>query len=280
MQSPSIDNLAATWASLDSLLSSLDEAEWKLPTGCPGWSVQDNVSHLIDYESGALGRPRPTHALVDGDGAGGGGLAHVRNDLGQANEVGVDFRRSLPGADVLAEFRDVTAARLAQLRSLPDEDLAREMDLPVGRGTMADMLTLRVMDTWSHEQDIRRAVGRPGHVDGPAVDEAVAYFSQYLPIVVVKRAAAPDGARVVFELEGLAPFSVVVDGGRGSLVRGGGAGSGGAAGSGSGAVFLRMPVTVFDALVCGRADVGPSDVEVSGDDELGQRVVGSLGFMV
>jgi hypothetical protein len=41
-----------------------------------------------------------------------------------------------------------------------------------------------------------------------------------------------------------------------------------------------MPVTVFDALVCGRADVGPSDVEVSGDDELGQRVVGSLGFMV
>jgi hypothetical protein len=30
------------------------------------------------------------------------------------------------------------------------------------------------MDNWSHEPDIRRAVGRPGHTEGPAVQQAVA----------------------------------------------------------------------------------------------------------
>jgi hypothetical protein len=39
-----------------------------------------------------------------------------------------------------------------------------------------------------------------------------------------------------------------------------------------------MPVTTFVALVGGRSDA-PSDVEVQGDEELGRRIVGALGFM-
>src|SRR3954465_13820898 len=108
--SPSIDNLEQTWASLDALLASLSEDEWKRPTGCPGWTVQDNVSHLIDYEARALGRAAPEHTPAD--------LSHTKNALGESNEVGVDFRRTHPGAEVLAEFREVTAARLTQLRAL------------------------------------------------------------------------------------------------------------------------------------------------------------------
>lgn len=264
----SIDNLAALWASLDSLLSDLREDEWKRPTGCPGWTVQDNVSHVIDYEAGALGRPRPDHAL-EGDPA-----EHVKNDMGRGNEVGVDYRRSWPPDKVLAEFREVTAARLQQLRGLTDEDFKREMDLPVGKGTLADMLTLRVMDTWSHEQDIRRAVGRPGHDSGPAVDEAVGYFRRFLPIIVVKRASAPDDSIVVFELDGRPPFAVRVEGGRGSLD------TTWSAGEREPTTVLRMPAPVFGALVCGRADVGRDDVEISGDQGLGERVAGALAFMV
>lgn len=262
----SIDNLAALWASLDSLLADLSEEEWKLPTGCPEWSVQDNVSHLIDYESGALGRPRPQHAIDDS------AMSHLKNDMGRSNEVGVDFRRSLSGADVLAEFREVTAARLSQLQGLGEEEFAREIDLPVGRGTVADMLTLRVMDTWTHEQDIRRAVGRPGHESGPAAEQAVDYFARFLPIVVVKRAEVADGSTVVFELDGRAPLAVRVEDGRGSLGTGSGA-------SDDASVVLKMTPPVFGALVCGRADVGLDDVEISGDRALGERVAGSLAFM-
>src|SRR3954447_4668155 len=119
---PSIDNLETTWRSLDVLCASLSDDEWAQPTGCPGWSVQDNMSHLIDYEAHALGRPGPEHAPAD--------LSHTKNALGEANEVGVDFRRSLSGAQVLEEFREVTAARLAQIQGLTAGDLKREITTP------------------------------------------------------------------------------------------------------------------------------------------------------
>src|SRR5690606_3949220 len=145
-----------TWSSLVELCSSLTELEWKTPTGCPGWTVQDNVSHIIDYESGALGGPRP-HAAMPLD------QAHVRNDPGGGCGHGAGIRRRLWGEAVLIVLREVVAARASQLHSLTAEDVADEVQTPAGPGSVADVLTLRVMDAWSHEQDIRRAVGRPGH---------------------------------------------------------------------------------------------------------------------
>src|SRR3546814_11018850 len=64
---PSIDNLALTWRSLDEVCTGLTEEQWKTATGCPGWTVQDNVAHLVDYEASALGRPRPNHVPAGGD---------------------------------------------------------------------------------------------------------------------------------------------------------------------------------------------------------------------
>jgi uncharacterized protein (TIGR03083 family) len=257
----SVENLAVVWASIDRLCSGLPDDEWGRPTGCPGWTVKDHLSHLVDYEARALGRPAPQHQPS-------GELAHVKNELGRANEVGVDARRAMSGGEVLAEFREVTAERLVRLAALSEEDLNAPTMTPAGPGTVADMLTLRVMDSWSHEQDIRRAVGRPGHDDGPAVAESVGYFARFLPYVVGKRAAAPEGSKVVFGIGGAAPVVVQVSGGRGRV-----------AGDADGAtVRLAIPVTSFVALVCGRSDV-PDDVGITGDRELGQRVLQSLGVM-
>jgi len=256
----SVENLAITWASIGQLCSGLPDGQWDLPTGCPGWTVKDQLSHLVDYEARALGRPAPGHAP--------GPLPHVRNEMAGANEIGVDARRPEPGAVVLAEFRQVTGERLVQLRALTGQDLAAPVMTPAGPGTMAGLLTLRVMDSWMHEQDIRRAAGRPGHTDGPAAGEALGYFTQFLPYVVGKRAAAPDGSRVVFRVGGRDPVAVQVAGGRGSL----------AAGPDGATVSLAIPVTTFAALVGGRTDV-PDDVAITGDQQLGRRVLASLGLM-
>src|SRR5688500_12038256 len=140
--SPSIANLELLWGSISEVCEDLTDDEWTRPTGCPGWTVQDQVAHLIDYEAGALGRPRPDHTPGD--------LGHTKNEMGAANEVGVDFRRRRSGAEVLAELREVTAARSEQLRGLTAADLAQEITTPAGPGTVDDMLTLRVMDTWAH----------------------------------------------------------------------------------------------------------------------------------
>ena len=256
----SVENLAIVWASLDQLCSGLPDGQWDLPTGCPGWTVKDHVSHLVDYEARALGRPAPEHEP--------GPLPHVKNEMGRANEVGVDVRRPRPGAQVLGEFREVTGERLTRLRALTAQDLTTPVTTPAGPGTMADLLTLRVMDSWTHEQDIRRATGRPGHSDGPAADEAVGYFTRFLPYVVGKRAAAPEGSKVVFRIGGRDPVAVQVVAGRGSVVT-----------DPDGAtVSLVIPVTTFAALAGGRSDV-PDDVYISGDRRLGQRVLASMSLM-
>ena len=192
----------------------------------------------------------------------------MKNELGRANEAAVDARRPRPGAQVLGEFRQVTGERLAQLRALTTRDLAAPAATPAGPGTMADLLTLQVMASWMHEQDIRRATGRPGHSDGPAADEAVGYFTRFLPYVVGKRATAPDGSKVVFGIGGRDPVAVQVAGGRGSL----------AADPDGATVSLVIPVTTFAALAGGRSDV-PDDVDISGDRRLGRRVLASMRLM-
>ena len=257
----SIDNLERGWASISELCDGLTDEEWATPTGCPGWTVQDQISHLIDYEAGALGRPRPDHVPAD--------LSHTKNALGESNEVGVDARRGRSGPEVLEELREVTAARVAQLRGLSDEDFAREVPTPAGPGTVSDMLRLRVMDTWSHEQDIRRALGRPGHDTGPVVEESLDYFGRFLPLLVGKRAGAADGQSVVFVLGHEPPVRILVTDGRANTVD---------QLPGEPTATLTMPATTFAALVGGRSDV-PDDVEVAGDAALAQRVLDTLGFM-
>jgi uncharacterized protein (TIGR03083 family) len=257
---PAVDLLARTWESLDPLLAELSEEEWKSPTECPGWSVQDNVSHLIDYESRALGRPGPEHEVGD--------LPHLKNPMGSSNEIGVDWRRQFSGAEMLAEFREVMAARREQLSALTADDLTEEVQTPVGPGTLADMLQLRLMDTWTHEQDIRRAVGRPGHATGAAADGAVAYFTKLLPYVVGKKAGAPDGTTVVFEVDDRV-IPIEVTGGRARTAE---------LAPEAATVRLRMDTTTFAALVGGRT-TSLDGVTLTGDTDLGQRVVTNMGVM-
>lgn len=259
---PLVDQLATTWRSISNLCASLTEEQWKLPTGCPGWTVQDQVSHLVDYEATALGRDRPETEVADAE--------HLRNDLGRANEVGIEARRGRSGAEVLAEFDDVTAARLEQLARLTDDDLTREATLPVGEGTLGDALTMRVMDSWSHEQDIRRAVGRPGHADGPAVATTIGYWLRFMPYAVAKLGGAPDGTTAVFQVGDQPPVAVVVEGGRGRHLD---------EVPDRPTTSLRFNPETFAALVGGRTDGRPEDVDVTGDIELGRHLATNLGFL-
>lgn len=257
---PAVDLLARTWDSVEALCAGLTEEEWKTATDCPGWSVQDNVSHLIDYESRLLGRPGPDHEV--------GELPHLKNAMGSANEIGVDWRRQFTGAEILAEFREVTAARRQQLGALTADDLHQEVQTPAGPGTLADLLQLRLMDTWCHEQDIRRAVGRPGHAAGPAADGAVAYFTKLLPYVVGKKAGAPDGTTVVFEIDDRR-IPIEVTGGRAHTRE---------VAPETATVRLTMDTATFAALVAGRT-TSLDGVSITGDADLGQRVAANLGVM-
>ena len=132
--------LADVWSSIERLGAELDEAQWKLPTDCPGWSVQDNLAHIVSIESVILGLPTPDVDIA-------GDLPHVKNDLGRSNEIWVESFRSMSGAEVLGRFRDVAALRLDALRALTDEEWSAPWWTPVGPGTVHDMVPFRVLDS-------------------------------------------------------------------------------------------------------------------------------------
>lgn len=187
-----VDKLEDTWHSISEFGANLTEAQWKTFTQLPRWTVQDNLSHLVAFEADFQGIPRPQHTAAD--------KSHVKNELGSSNEDDVDVRRSLLGAEVLAEWNEVTALRLQALRRADADYFAQEMMTPAGPGTMADFLHLRVLDCWTHEQDMRRALHLPGHQSGPSAEHTIDRLIRTLPIVIGKRAGTPEGQCVVIRI--------------------------------------------------------------------------------
>ncbi|MEY2446260.1 MAG: hypothetical protein QOE00_2840 [Ilumatobacteraceae bacterium] len=262
-----IDKLAAIWASTSALGAELDEQQWKLPTDLPGWTVQDNLAHLIGTERMLQGLP-PADPLSDhGD--------HVKNPIGQFNEAEIEARRGLTGGEVLAEWDALADLRLATLRSADEAHFAKDMMTPTGPGTMADFLHIRVLDCWIHEQDMRRAVGRPGHLGGPAAEHTIDRLLRTLPIVVGKRAATPEGGAVIIDITGDVPRHLVceVNGGRAAIV---------AAPAGDPLATIRVDTETFLVLATGRRNAASiaDRIELGGDQALGQRVVDHLSMMI
>src|SRR4051812_75875 len=110
MTEPMIDLLDAVWRDIADLCGGLTDEEWGRPTECPGWSVKDNVAHMIGTERMLMGQKPGTDPLDSPD--------FVRNDIGRANQQWVDEYSVLPGDEVLEAFVSVTSQRLDELRAL------------------------------------------------------------------------------------------------------------------------------------------------------------------
>jgi uncharacterized protein (TIGR03083 family) len=267
-----VDRLDEVWASIEELGAGLDQAAWDLPTECPGWSVQDQLAHLAHVEGRLLGRPDLDDELPES-------LPHVRNAFGRINEVFVAARRPWRGADVLAEFQEVTRERIAVLRGCTADDFDADSWTPVGPGTVRDLLPFRMFDSWVHEQDMRRAVGRPGDLDTPVADTCLGMMAAAMPFVVGKQASAPEGSVVVFSLTAPLAREVVVGvvDGRGTLLA--------AAPDMPAAPTARlvMSTETFGRLGCGRISgddaLASGDVTIDGDVPFGRTVVGAMNYM-
>jgi uncharacterized protein (TIGR03083 family) len=259
-----IDQLAEIWRSTAAACEGLSPEQWETMTDCPGWTVRDQLSHVIGTESSLLGRPSPAPAPA--------GLAHVHNALGELNEAWVEARRRLPGDEVLAEFDEVTGARLAALGAMTDEELEAETPSPLGVVPYATFMDVRVMDCWTHEQDIRLAVGRPGHLEGAAPTAAIRRLASSLGYVVGKRVGAPEDTSVVLELAPHGALAVVVRDGR----------AGPTDPPADPTVRITTDPETYARLAAGRwtADhaVASGRVAFKGDETLGRRVVDNLSI--
>lgn len=205
-----LDLFEQTASSIDEVCSSLAESDWDLPTDLPGWSVKDNLSHLAHYESTALGRPSPDDVDISH-------CAHVSNDFQAANERGVEHRRARSGREILEEFRVAATERIKLVRDFDDAGWETTFTIPVGEMRHDQGLPIRVLDLYYHEQDIRRAVNRPGHLNGAVARMVAERYRNSMGYVVGKNAGAPDGARVRFQIGPPArTFDIVMIDGRGT----------------------------------------------------------------
>ena len=80
-----IDKLEQCFHALAELGAQLSDAEWETPTDLPGWSVKDNLSHLVGIERMMQGLPATEHRSGERD--------YIRNPIGANNENEVDARR-------------------------------------------------------------------------------------------------------------------------------------------------------------------------------------------
>lgn len=243
--------IAAVEAVLDGLLDATDgltEQEWQRPTGCPGWTVKDQLSHAVGIERTMLGEPMPQVELPE--------LAHVDDDFSRAIEADVELRRPRSGEQVREEAVEVFERRRLALAELDEAALEAPMDGPGGmRQKGSSMLRTRVFDLATHEQDIRRAVERPRDPDGP---EGAIAGEQVLRAWAKRWPEGPADAGVV-EVEVVGPHATVreIPLGQASEPR----------------VRLVGTVAQLLAVGCGRDD-GPAltDLVVAGDRELAGRL--------
>jgi uncharacterized protein (TIGR03083 family) len=271
-----VDLLSREWAALLALAADFTDADWTTPTDLPGWDVKDNYAHIVGTERSLQGVAAPE--------LGPEALAQLSAPSAPFTEPPVAARRHLPGTQVLAELRDVTDERLAELRALSEEAWGTVGPTPLGELSTRDFMAVRVFDCWMHEQDVRRALGRPGHQDGPVVEHALGRCARALAVAVGKRIAPPDGTTVAVRLTGPMPriLTATVTGGRAAVTTAPGPEADPTAGDAT--VTLTLDQETFWCVGGGRwapdRVLDDGKVAVNGDHDLGERLLRSLPFMI
>ena len=183
-----------TWrracADFIALTRSLAEDEGDLPTDLPGWTVRDNVAHTAHLEGVLAGAPEDDVEVP--------ASAHLTAVTALYTEQGVLARRGRTLTELADEIENAVAGRAEALRANPPVDGdAAPPRTPGGVGWSTEVLLRnRPLDVWMHEQDIRRAVDRPGGWDSPAAAHTLRIFAGSLPVLVGKRLAPPAGTVV------------------------------------------------------------------------------------
>jgi uncharacterized protein (TIGR03083 family) len=253
------------WQAVDDftrLLEQLPTDEWPTPTDLAGWDVHACAAHTAHLEAVLAGAPEETERFDAGP--------HVSNLAQAYTEQGVLARRASPPTELIDEIRTSAARRHALLLADPPPD-ASEMP-PITPGGIAwnwgTLLRNRALDVWMHEQDVRRAVGRPGDMETPAAQHTADYLLEGMPMVLARRAGATAGTTLVMAVAGSDPTAYGVgDSGRGHPLPEIPAYP---------TVCLSMSRESFIVLAGGRRTPEEVAFTVEGDAELGARILAGM----
>jgi len=271
-----VEAFAHTAQAVIDLGHSVTDAELRLPTECPGWTVQDQIAHVVGVEAFLEGHREPHIELP--------AYPHIKNELGKRVEYAVEARRGRSRDAVVAELEHVLAQRLSTLRS-PGLTESSIIPGPFGPDAAATVAMIRALDVWTHEQDIRTAIGRPGNLDSPAAAVFTDAVLTELPKLVAKHAGIEPGRPVIIDVTGpvLARAGVRVEingsgrprghamfGGEHQLPRETHAHTGGPT------TTITLSTDAFTRRAAGRRSVAETAYSVVGDESIARRVLQAL----
>jgi uncharacterized protein (TIGR03083 family) len=267
-----VEAFAQTAHAIVDLARACSDDDLGQPTECPGWTVHDQISHVAGVEAWLAGHKDPRVEVPQ--------YEHIRNDLGKKVEYAVEVRRGRSGAEAVAELSNVLAQRLQTLRdpALTDTSIIAG---PFGPDQAVTVMLYRIFDVWTHEQDIRSALRRPGNLDSPAAEVCVRTVMQQLPRVIAKFAAVERGDSVVIEVTGHGTPNHLVVARQGFQVVPDQDGS--PRGRAISMPLPEVPTTTislsteaFTRRAAGRRPVSDTDYTVVGDAAIARRVLESL----
>ena len=80
-----LGGLAEIWTEWSDWAEGLTEGDWATPSRCPGWTVQDNLAHIIGTERMLRGETAPDVEFP---------TDHLKNAIASGNEQWVESMRS------------------------------------------------------------------------------------------------------------------------------------------------------------------------------------------
>ncbi|CCH79990.1 conserved hypothetical protein [Nostocoides japonicum T1-X7] len=268
-----VDAYGAVVRAIIDLGRSMRPDDFDRPTDCPGWTVKNVISHVVALEAWLGGEPLPAVEVP--------AYEHIRNDVGRFTELGVEHRRGWTGEEVVDELEQVLALRQSQLYAV---ELTADsvIDGPFGPAPADTVLALRMVDIWTHEQDVREAIGRPGDLDTAAASVTMERLELGMPKVVARSAGVAPGNTVIIDVTGpvVGRIGVRVEEHegrpRGVPLFTGEASTHPAAEGSESVTQLAMSTSAFGRLAAGRRSPDEVHVTVHGDDEVAHRVLAAM----
>jgi uncharacterized protein (TIGR03084 family) len=142
-------DLAAEGAELDAIVSTVDDEGWRTPTPADGWTVANQIAHLVWTDKAA------TLAATDVDGFSAEVRAAIADPAGFVNGA-AERGAAEPRADLLVAWRRGRSDLVDALRAVPPGVKLPWFGPPMGAASMA---TARLMETFAHGQDVADALG-------------------------------------------------------------------------------------------------------------------------
>jgi len=186
------------------MLAGLDADDWRAPSRCEHWTVQDVVTHLVgvnaywqlSIEAGLAGNPT---RMLDGF------------DPAATPELLIAGQRSLSPAEVLDQLVASHDGLLGVIGALDDAGWSTVAETPAGHVPIRLLVQHSLWDNWIHERDVALPLGLTPPIEADEVASSMRYAAAVSPGFLLSAGSRIDGRFAVDATEPDTSFWLEID---------------------------------------------------------------------